>query len=73
MLRTIKIHPKALLAVLALTALTACGDTLGKQALIGGGAGAAGSALLDGNILAGAAVGAAGNVAYCQSFPERCD
>lgn len=70
-----KRHPKAVFIILAASALVsvaACGDTLGSQALIGAGAGVAGSAVLDGNLAAGAAVGAAGNVAYCQTFPDRC-
>lgn len=52
--------------------LSACGDTLGEQALIGGGVGAAGAAVTDGDPLTGAAVGAAGNVAYCRAYPGRC-
>ncbi|HEY9039898.1 MAG TPA: hypothetical protein VIN05_13260 [Roseovarius sp.] len=72
MRRAFKKQPKAVLAILALSSLAACGDTLGKQALIGGGAGLGTAAVLDGNLAAGALVGAAGNVAYCQSFPERC-
>lgn len=52
--------------------LAACGDTTGEQLLYGAGAGAAGSALLDGNIVAGAAVGAAGNVLYCKENPGKC-
>ena len=73
MRRPIGTQPKAVYAILLLTALAACGDTLGKQALIGGGAGLGTAAVLDGNLAAGALVGAAGNVAYCQSFPERCN
>ena len=65
-------RPRAVYAILVLSALAACGDTLGKQALIGGGAGLGTAAVLDGNLAAGALVGAAGNVAYCQSFPDRC-
>ncbi|MCQ0092572.1 hypothetical protein [Roseovarius sp. M141] len=72
MRRAFKKQSKAVFAILALSALAACGDTLGKQALIGGGAGLGTAAVLDGNLAAGALVGAAGNVAYCQSFPERC-
>ena len=56
----------------ALLGLSACGDTLGEQALIGAGAGAAGAAVLDGDLATGVIVGAAGNVAYCQTYPERC-
>ncbi|MBI6629626.1 hypothetical protein [Pontibaca salina] len=52
--------------------LSACGDTLGEQALYGAGAGAATAAVLDGNILGGAAVGAAGNALYCQNNPGKC-
>lgn len=59
-------------AILALTGLAACGDTLGEQALIGGGAGALASEAAGGDALTGAAVGAAGNVAYCQTYPSRC-
>ena len=52
--------------------LTACGDTTGEQALYGAGAGAAGAALLNGSLVTGAAVGAAGNLIYCQENPGRC-
>ncbi|QBF32853.1 hypothetical protein [Thalassococcus sp. S3] len=62
-----------LLAGLALCAgLAACGDTVGEQALIGAGAGAGTAAVLDGDLVAGAAVGAAGNVLFCQQNPSRC-
>ena len=52
--------------------LSACGDTMGEQALYGGAAGVGGAALLDGNIVTGAALGAAANLAYCQQYPSRC-
>ncbi|UWQ90264.1 hypothetical protein QEZ52_15995 [Aliisedimentitalea scapharcae] len=55
-----------------LGALGACGDTTGEQALYGAGAGVVGSALLDGNLVAGAAVGAAANVIYCAENPSKC-
>lgn len=58
--------------VAAILALGACGDTLGEQALLGAGAGATGAAVLDGDPLTGAAVGAAANIAYCQRYPSRC-
>ncbi|MCG7623093.1 MULTISPECIES: hypothetical protein [unclassified Epibacterium] len=62
-----------LAAFLAGTAvLAACGDTTGEQALYGAGAGAAGAALLNGSLVTGAAVGAAGNLIYCQENPGRC-
>ncbi|MEO1107525.1 MAG: hypothetical protein AAFX90_06350 [Pseudomonadota bacterium] len=47
--------------------LSACGDTTGEQALLGGGAGAVGAAVLSADPLFGAAVGAAGNVLYCKT------
>ncbi|MCV2868692.1 hypothetical protein OEW28_08630 [Defluviimonas sp. WL0002] len=52
--------------------VAACGDTTSEQALYGAGAGAAGAAILDGNVLTGAAVGAAANVIYCQEHPYKC-
>ncbi|MTJ03313.1 hypothetical protein [Sediminimonas qiaohouensis] len=54
-------------------ALAGCGDTMGEQALLGAGAGAGTSVLLDGNVAGGALVGAAANVAYCQKYPGRCN
>ncbi len=63
---------RAALSVLALGALGACGDTALEQGLFGAGAGATTAAVLDGNLAAGAVVGAAGNIAYCQTYPERC-
>jgi osmotically inducible lipoprotein OsmB len=53
-------------------ALAGCGRTLGEQALFGGGAGAVGAAVLDADPLAGAAVGAGGNILFCQMYPARC-
>ncbi|MBC7181606.1 MAG: hypothetical protein H5U14_16180 [Roseovarius sp.] len=60
------------LGVLALGALVACGDTVPEQALIGGGAGALTTAVVGGSVITGAAVGAAGNVVFCQAYPNRC-
>ena len=57
----------------ACAGLSACGDTYGEQALFGAGSGAAGAAVLDGNVATGALVGAAANVAYCQQYPSRCN
>ncbi|EBA16528.1 hypothetical protein RSK20926_22424 [Roseobacter sp. SK209-2-6] len=54
------------------SALQGCGETTGEQALYGAGAGALGSALLDGNLLTGAAVGVAANVIYCKENPGKC-
>ena len=55
-----------------LLALAGCGDTLGEQAAIGVGAGTAAAAVSDGDLVTGAALGAAANIAYCQRFPSRC-
>mgnify|MGYP001795482337 FL=1 len=62
----------AIIGVIALAGLAACGDTVGEQALYGGAAGAGTAAVLDGNIAAGAAIGAAGNRLYCERNPHRC-
>ena len=59
-------------AFTAVLAVTACGDTLGEQALLGGAAGAGAAVATGGDPLTGAAVGGAANVAYCQTYPERC-
>ncbi|WP_299848526.1 hypothetical protein [uncultured Roseovarius sp.] len=61
-----------ILSIVALASLSACGDTLGEQALIGAGAGAGTALVLNGSVAGGALVGAAGNVAYCQAYPRRC-
>ncbi|MFS4580276.1 hypothetical protein [Phaeobacter sp. C3_T13_0] len=64
---------KFILAAFGLcTTLAACGDTTGEQVVYGAGAGAVGSALLNGNLVAGAAVGAAANVIYCKENPRKC-
>ncbi len=63
---------KSLAIVAILSALAACGDTLGEQALYGAGAGAGTAAILDGNVAAGAALGAGANVLYCQQNPGKC-
>ncbi|MEW9921464.1 hypothetical protein AB2B41_17785 [Marimonas sp. MJW-29] len=61
-----------LIAVLC-TGLAACGDTLGEQALGGAAIGAGAAAITSGSLAQGAAIGAAGNVAYCQLYPGRCN
>jgi len=66
-------HVRTIILILAGTiSLAACGDTLGDQAIGGAAIGAGVSAITDGNIATGAAVGAAGNVAYCQTYPHKC-
>ncbi|MGH1451963.1 MAG: hypothetical protein ACRBBV_02235 [Paracoccaceae bacterium] len=61
-----------IIAVLAAGGLSACGDSFAEQGVLGAGAGAATAVVLDGNIAAGALVGAAANVAYCKQYPTRC-
>ncbi|MEX0279042.1 MAG: hypothetical protein AB3N07_04155 [Ruegeria sp.] len=58
---------KLILAIATCAGLAACGDTIGEQAILGGGAGAVGAAVLSADPLVGAAVGAAGNVLYCKA------
>ena len=52
--------------------LAACGDTIGEQAIVGGVAGAGTAAVINGNLLTGAAVGAGANILYCQQNPGKC-
>ncbi len=52
--------------------LAACGDTIGEQTLAGGAIGAGAAAVTKGNLAKGAAIGAAGNLAYCQLNPGEC-
>lgn len=69
----IKMQIKPILfAALAAGSLSACGDTLAEQGVLGAGAGTAAAVVLDGNLVAGALVGAAANVAYCKQYPTRC-
>ena len=56
----------------ALAGLAACGDTLGEQAAIGAGAGGVAAAATQNDVLSGALLGAAGNIAYCRRYPSRC-
>ncbi len=63
---------KCAAALVCSLGLAACGDTTGEQVAIGAAAGTVGSALLEGNLVAGAAVGAAANVIYCKEYPRRC-
>lgn len=63
---------KWILVAAACTALGACGDTLAEQTVGGALAGGGIAAVTGGNVAGGAAVGAVGNVAYCQTYPHRC-
>ena len=69
--RGMRIKTFAICTLMAL-GLAGCGDTFAEQSLIGAGAGAGAAALLDGNPIVGGVVGAAGNVAYCKAYPQRC-
>ncbi|MGB7242351.1 MAG: hypothetical protein WBC93_09735 [Sulfitobacter sp.] len=62
-----------ILAITACAGLAACGDTIGEQAVGGGAVGAAAAVVTSGSILQGAAIGAAGNIAYCQAYPHKCN
>ncbi|WP_299615257.1 hypothetical protein [uncultured Tateyamaria sp.] len=62
----------AILATAAAFGLAACGDTVGEQAVVGGAVGGVGTAVLGGNAIAGAAVGAGANVLFCDQNPSRC-
>lgn len=61
-----------LIGAIACTGLAACGDTIGEQALAGGAIGAGTAVLVNGTLIKGAAIGAAGNLAYCQLNPGKC-
>jgi hypothetical protein len=52
-------------AFAGLVALSACGESLGEQAIIGAAAGVGTALLIDGNIGAGALVGAGLNMLVC--------
>jgi hypothetical protein len=57
---------KATVAAFAgLLALSACGETVGEQAIIGAAAGVGTALLIDGNIGAGALLGAGVNLLVC--------
>jgi len=64
---------KIWMALAVCAGLGACGESMGEQAIIGGAAGLGTAALLDGDVLTGAAAGAAANVIYCQANPEKCN
>jgi osmotically inducible lipoprotein OsmB len=63
---------QGIIGLVGILGLAACGQTVGEQALFGGGAGALAGAATGGDPVTGAVVGAAGNVAYCQLNPGRC-
>ena len=60
------------IAFSALLGLSACGDTVLEQGLMGAGAGAAAATVTGGDVATGAALGAGANVLYCQNNPSQC-
>ena len=62
----------AAVSIIALLGLSACGRTMGEQALIGAGAGTVAAAAVGGSLAAGAVVGGAANTIYCQEFATSC-
>lgn len=60
-------------AMALLAGLAACGDNATEQALYGAGAGMLGSLVVDGDPVVGAVAGGAANVAYCQTYPDKCN
>ncbi|MFK7837927.1 MAG: hypothetical protein AB8B60_17090 [Sulfitobacter sp.] len=64
---------KISLALITCAGLAACGDTLAEQGLGGAAVGAGAAAITSGSLAQGAAIGAAGNIAYCQLNPGRCN
>jgi len=61
------------LGFVALGALAACGDTKLEQGLIGAGAGAGVGLVTGADPVAAAAIGAGGNLLYCDRYPSRCN
>lgn len=61
-----------IIAAAAALGLAACGETTGNQALAGGAIGAGAAVLVNGSLIKGAAVGAAGNIIFCELNPGRC-
>ncbi|KHA53029.1 hypothetical protein [Sulfitobacter geojensis] len=61
-----------LLASALCASLAACGDTVVEQGLVGTAVGAGAAAVTSGSLLQGAAIGAAGNIAFCQLNPGKC-
>lgn len=62
-----------ILGLCGLLGLSACGDTLGEQALMGAGAGALAVGVAGGDPLLGAAGGAVANALWCKQNPGQCN
>ncbi len=65
-----KLH---VLAAISLLGLAACGDTALEQGAVGAAAGAGVAVATGGDVVTGAAGGAAANLLYCQTNPGKCD
>lgn len=61
-----------IIPVVLCASLAACGETIGEQALAGGAIGAGAAVLGDGTVSKGIALGAVGNIAFCQLNPSQC-
>lgn len=65
---------KSFIAAVIFSALLAgCGDNVTEQTLGGAAIGAGTAVVVSGSVLQGAAIGAAGNLAYCQLNPGKCN
>ena len=65
-------YSKLFCAAALAVSVAACGDTVGEQALIGAGAGAATAVVVGGSAAAGVLAGSAANVIYCHENPGKC-
>lgn len=64
-------HFKIIIPALLLL-VSACGDTLGEQLLLGGAAGGGAAIVTGGNVSDGVLIGAGANAAFCQTNPGKC-
>ena len=64
---------RPVLAFACLAALVGCGSTPAEQALYGAALGTVAAAHQNAHPVRGAFYGATANLAYCQTFPDRCD
>jgi len=62
-----------IIGVISIALLTGCGDNVTEQTLGGAAIGAGAAVVVSGSALQGAAIGAAGNLAYCQLNPGKCN
>ncbi|MCU0908544.1 MAG: hypothetical protein MUF73_14155 [Rhodobacteraceae bacterium] len=62
----------SVLALVAVLGLSACGDTLGEQAILGGVLGVGAAAATGNDLATGAVLGAGANVAACQVGVANC-